>query len=373
MNPWLLQLLVLTNLVVSPACKMRESESVVQYSFRPAEQVFGSPLGRLVVEQLGFKNDLSPQKICVEEPPAPLTATEFLYETELAYVMWLHATGILDQNSWKTFQFILKADCPDLDQGYAAYAMVGKGNGENVPDALRKHFNKPEITCDVAEDGLQKKLACNTASLTLGMGGTGNIDVYFFKNAPEKWVELKAAGPARLAFNNFISWTGLAEELENAARSGTKADTAKALAQEWRAIVSSGKHDLSVLSTFAAKLTQEEIVATPDPRAREIIQDFFKSADPKPFITTYQPSLSLFHTLLHEVGHQLGMDHADTPDKTSTTGASSVNGKINADGQWVSKEATMAYGAAYLYLTDDDREGIAAQLKGLQSFYAKHK
>lgn len=354
-------------------CRSLKEGSSVQYAYSPAERVFGSPLGRLVAQGSGIKNDLIPQKICVEEPPAPLTAAEFLYETELAYIMWLQAAGVLDINGWKTLQFETKSVCPDQDPSYAAYAIIGRGQGDNIPAALKQTFNEPKITCDMKPEGNAKRLSCATVPITLGLGAFGNIVAYFFQNAPDKWVELKAGDPARLALSPFVTWHSLAAELENATRTGSAATVAQNLAKEWRAIVDSGQHDFAKLSGFAAKLAQAKIVALPEPNAQKMMRDFFQSSDPQPFSKSYQPVHSTFHTLVHEIGHQLGMDHADAPDKTSVTGASSANGQINADGQWVTKEATMAYGEAYLYLTPDDREGIAAQVKEIRAFYAKHK
>lgn len=66
------------------------------------------------------------------------------------------------------------------------------------------------------------------------------------------------------------------------------------------------------------------------------------------------------------------MDHADRPNLDSFTGKSSAATQ-NPQGQWVSDQATMAYGDPYMYLTEDDRLGSISNRDSIRKYLTDHK
>jgi hypothetical protein len=103
-------------------------------------------------------------------------------------------------------------------------------------------------------------------------------------------------------------------------------------------------------------LTNHKSIADIPSFELDLIQDFKKSED-KEIEIEFTPSAPLFTTLLHEVGHQFGMLHADHTEEGALNGQS-ISAVLNEQDKWVSKIAVMAYGEPYLYLEEDDILGI---------------
>jgi hypothetical protein len=86
----------------------------------------------------------------------------------------------------------------------------------------------------------------------------------------------------------------------------------------------------------------------------------------------YAQKRSAIATLLHEVGHQFGMDHAHDPSPSSVTGGLEVGKDLqgNAVQSYRTDLSKMAYGIPYMYLTEDDLRGIRSLAKVTGEFLA---
>ncbi len=92
----------------------------------------------------------------------------------------------------------------------------------------------------------------------------------------------------------------------------------------------------------------------------------FQSSGASSLNQEYTPTATALHVLLHEVGHQFGMDHADNPSRDSETGF--VVESEQRGNQWVTSEASMAYGKPFLFLTADDQAGVLDMTQKTSAF-----
>ena len=103
---------------------------------------------------------------------------------------------------------------------------------------------------------------------------------------------------------------------------------------------------------FSEMLGDKEMTSLDDDKFSKLFKDFQKS-EKKSLNKAFRSEQALYHMLLHELGHNLGMRHShqQAPDRSIAVETAGL--RINKDGrdEFVS---TMAYSDDYLYLTKDD-------------------
>ncbi len=112
-------------------------------------------------------------------------------------------------------------------------------------------------------------------------------------------------------------------------------------------------------------LTDSQLVAGSDGSFHKLMKEF-QSSGASSLNQEYTPTATALHVLLHEVGHQFGMDHADNPSRDSETGF--VVESEQRGNQWVTSEASMAYGKPFLFLTADDQAGVLDMTQKTSAF-----
>lgn len=122
-------------------------------------------------------------------------------------------------------------------------------------------------------------------------------------------------------------------------------------------LAAGGKPSLASLVAFGQELANRNVTAGADPVFRRVMDDFVRSGRGEVSGEAYRPQIALFSTLLHEVGHTFGIDHADNPSADSVTGTASGE-RVGSGSQARTDLAVMAYALPYLYLTEDDRAGM---------------
>ncbi len=120
-----------------------------------------------------------------------------------------------------------------------------------------------------------------------------------------------------------------------------------------------------------SQLEAAQLVGAEDPMFGSLAKQFY-SSNTGAMTKSYRGEYAAFATILHEVGHQFGMDHAHHPGQDSITGTSSKT-QVNEQNQNVTDIATMAYGLRYDFLTEDDKAGIQSDAANVRQFMTTHK
>ncbi|RYZ50027.1 MAG: hypothetical protein EOP07_23550, partial [Proteobacteria bacterium] len=176
------------------------------------------------------------------------------------------------------------------------------------------------------------------------------------------WDSVSNRSPATIILSPFVKWTSMAKDLSKTALSASYLKlAAKAETVTYAELV-----------TFNKQLTVNALKLKNDGRLDTIVQDFLNSPA-KSLSQNYLPQQAAYHVLLHEVGHQFGMDHADNPSRDSETGTAGSATLDSASGKWETAVSTMAYAEEYLYLTADDVAGIKDLAKKNLAFVKSHR
>ncbi len=308
-------------------------------------------MSRLVLLDRRFPADFEKLKVCVQGT-RDLPGDAVLFESKLAYAAWLSASGLNSEALFDRIEWTVAERCSVEDTAYGSVIIMGDLEKPEAGQELTTRFAPAELHCQ--KSGLQSR--CSSSLQTLGLGSTGSLINYFYPATPDRWIKVENAAPASVVLSPYVTWTPLEQELSSQG------------AQRDRILEAKGR--VTALTypecqSLAQALSEAKLEGQPDKAFQGLFEGFMKG-EASALDTTYRSSYSAFHVLLHEIGHQFGMDHADNPSLDSETG--SVGESKQRGNQWITEIATMAYGVPYLYLTYDDRTGVADLALKLKSY-----
>lgn len=341
------------SLCLMPSCGKRGSNSDTRYAHFPSENLTGSPIGRLEALLQGYETDFSKLIICIRtnNKKSEIDDNQLVLESKLAYAMWLEAGGYGDYQWDNYFEFRAASNCED--EGYAGVIKLGDYERTVRTESLREVFGEPPvISC--SRTGYQSRCSMEGSGIVLGLGSTGYLS-YSYTISDGKWTALNSGMAARSLMSPNVNWTSLKDdvlvnkELQQEVKDEIVARYDELLAQQDPAFFS--------LVDFGKLMAEKNIIGSGDQEFSMHFDDFVRS-DSASMRKSYTPKRGLFHVLLHEIGHQYGMAHADNPSSADVTGETEGFTKVREDGKWITDISTMAYALSYFYLTLDDRVGI---------------
>ena len=353
------------------ACQPSVNQSELDFAHHKARQLTGSPLGLLTLLENDYPAELAKINICVESPSkANPSANTLALETKLAYAKWIAAAS--PENAAENFNrlnFLVVPKCSQDNPSWHAIVKVGDYADATQPeiDRLVTHFGQenqlPSIQCQIGEER-----TCTSAT-THGFGAPGTLTAHFYADAPQKWIRVTPAKPSQAVFSPHTDWLSISEELK--ANESLQSQRRQALLTGYEKLLSTTTHSFDNLINYTNQIEVARLKGVDDLGFKNTVE----SLDPlaSPISLTYRPKIGLFHVLLHEIGHQFGLKHADNADLESVHGQVNNNGEIvYTEGPSPTKLATMAYGDSYMYLTKDDKAG-AKSAKKLVEEYLKSK
>ncbi len=346
-------------------CGQSPSHSETKYAIYPGERTVGGPIGRIELIKNGFTSNFSKVPVCVEVTSQPITTEEFLLETKLAHAMWLNSAGY-NERDFDLFEFSTKTKCSKTDLQAGTVVAIADFANEASGDNFKTRFKQPRIKCEV--NGTSKR--CTGTTTTLGWGGPGGITRYTFPSTPNKWVRVENSAPSTVLMSPFYEWHSLRESI--AQDKNLNATNRSNLRNSLEALSSSRNPRFVDLVKFGNELTASRVLTIPDPVFPAKAQAFYSSGKAS-IDDEISPKLSVFNTLLHEVGHTFGLHHADNPAAEAITGPSSSTTWDEARKQFITSKSVMAYSDSFAYLTDDDVKGVQASAAESKKTVASHK
>ncbi len=162
-------ILFFVSLGLFPACSKPEM-SKFNHAIGPAEVTWGGPHGRFEFLRQGFSTNFNDYKVCIELAKGGLGISDVLFETKLAYALWLEATGF-GEREFLMFNFTVAEKCLFEDVNFDSVIQFTSFAKERKEENLRSRFNQPTIECWRT----QTDAACHGPTLTLGWGGPGGL------------------------------------------------------------------------------------------------------------------------------------------------------------------------------------------------------
>jgi hypothetical protein len=342
--------------MVGCGAAVKMSESDVNFAHYPASQLFGTPLSLALFQKSGAlaKDKL---RVCVEAQLSGLSEAEVMLEVRLAFAAWWKSSGI-DPVTWSALDFQSRSDCTGAEGWDSVVVVPGPTRTDNAFLQLGTRFGAISYSCDRSGGSAR----CRSATYTLGVGGPAAVRV-LSRPGDGAVVGIEVASPASAVMSPAVDWYGLRQAIKLA-----DIDTAEsrvALVAQFDRLAQGGTVDLESLASFAESLKAADLRVGDDPVLQSKLSDFAASGAESLLEAIYRPRIALFSTLLHEIGHQFGMDHADNPGPDSIMG-SAVDQNGRPDVRFVTELSVMAYALPYLYLTDDDRAGISSVFRTLK-------
>lgn len=333
----LLAILITLNIFVSCGPSEAEHSNV---NFARDSRVDGSLL--YVLDHLASGNLVSEPKICLDlgtrntisQPEMELLVRASIYT-------WLLSADYQNIDVIDQLQFSFA--CSKDESKKSILNIVNRAATDENEETVRiERFGVPKATCEY-----NLGVRCSSTGVTLAYAS--QVPGYKFA---EKYFVAKAAP---LHFNPNLNWVGLGEDLLKLGQIELKAELERILESK----------DFSILniSNFIQSLSLAKLIA---PAPSELSEIMMQSMNLKKSVDkSYTPTYGIYSTLLHEMGHVMGLNHADNPSFNTITGRVTDNdlgeGKV-----FTTKESIMAYGDSYLYLEEDDVNGIKSVKRALK-------
>jgi hypothetical protein len=337
------------------SCKTTDRHSQSTYAFASPEDFHAAITGRLNLIKAGLLTQKNIIQICVGPGIKDYTHAEFFLETQLAYAMWFQSVlGVktnIESKDWEKFHFIQRTKCYRQSLDDSSFVVFSTDEDLDVKSQV---FSPMTVNCQTKN----RRIDCKSNSVTFGYGGPGSVSRKFYADDPDKWVSVKNATPASAVLSDGIKWQGLLNAVEKD-ESLSLEDKSK-FEKQYQKLLFRKKISLEELLRLSYFLEQNKLIAQEDGVMEELLNSKELQKEGGQIEYTYKPRISAFHTILHEIGHQFGMNHPDNPTLDSYTGDLGGIITIGDDGslQYKTQNATMAYGKSYLYLTPDDKAGV---------------
>lgn len=331
---------------LSQSCGPMGSGSEPSFAHYSGKSLMGTPLALLGYRERSLLQGGS-TRICIENLSKSISPAEARLEVQLAFATWMRAAES-GAAVWDQLTFESSSNCA-RDGSNLAVIVLPDANGSNLDEREReKNFEQPAYSCTLSG----ASVSCKTNTMTLGWGGPAAVR--YAQSSDGKILRVEVSRAAQAIMSPYVDWQPLSRALaaEAPAADGDQPDWRQTLAR----LNSASKPKLSELDDFVYSLGNANKTARPDTVFKKAMDDFAKSGQSAVTNVRYRPSLPLFSTLLHEIGHVFGLDHADNPAADSVTGF--ANGQKVGQGQQARTDlSVMAYAIPYLYLTADDRAG----------------
>ena len=363
-------LIVVAGIWIS-GCSQDVQVNETSYALYRSNAAMSGPLGRLLALNEGFEVDYDKVRVCVEGTKSTMTDSELVLETKIAYAAWLNTAQSSDlkigQEDFDKFEFVVRSKCKRNDNNFSAVVVsVEEGNIEAV-DELEGSFASVSIECKKAN----RRSSCGqTSGMTLGWGSSGLLTQYYNRSNPNKWTKLQGYKPATAYMSQFVEWRSIQEDLLVRTSSELNTSTRNKMVADYREMLV-GEPSLEELVAFNDSLTEQKMLGAKGNAFNTLFQGFVDSREDY-LLQEYRPEKTYYNTLLHEVGHQFGLSHADDPGRDTDTGPSAQTTLDNNE-EHVTEISAMAYGLPYMYLTDDDRAGSAENAKRIRSLLRSRK
>ncbi len=338
------------------ACGSPESEdSATKWAHLPTASSISVINSRLQFLDLGFKTNFSKVSVCIQDA-SHFNESDLLLETKLAYAAWLKASGQGSEKIWQYLDFTIQNHCDMKDNNYSSVVVIGDESKLSPDQDIQKNFQQNKVSCKKSGGNAN----CSTGSMTLGWGSPGSLTYSYYKAG--QWTGIRNHSPATVILSPYVEWKSMAADLKDARMKTTY--SALASHADWVSF--------EELNSFNQLLQAQKIISRNNDQLSIYVDQFLNSGLSSQ-TSYFMPVKPAFHVLLHEVGHQFGMNHADNPDldsETGTVGNANLNG---ANSKWETDFSTMAYAEEYLYLTEDDRVGISDLAGKNLTFVKSHR
>lgn len=338
--------------------------ATLSYAIGTHDYALGGPFGRLEIIDQQIDADFSSVRVCIQTPRSGLSRDHFILEAKLAHALWLAEAGY-DHTAFEKFQFYSQDKCARDDARFATVLAIADFRNEAPGDDYKDLFMEPRIFC--RKNGSNK--TCGGPPLSLGRGGPGTLKRFVYPRDPQKWSRVESKAPSGVLLSPYIEWLALEELLEESAE--VSQSSRQKLLRSLHKLRKQSSVSYTDLSAFGKALAEAKVLAGPEP-VFALRQKRFKISDETHVDEVIKPRLSVFRTLLHEVGHTYGLHHPDNPSAGCVTGPSSSTRWDESRGRYITSESAMAYGDLYLYLTEDDVKGIQAQSRQIKKFVSQH-
>lgn len=312
----------------------------------------GSVIGQLLALKSKIPTNRNLFDVCLHSYRSDFRTEDFIVESKLAYATWISEAG-LKAEDWKQINFVSTRPCLFDDMGYASIFLM-----PNVETDLGSNasYYRPATTWCVLLNS--SSFQCQTDPLTLGYGGMASLKLSRHPDT-ERWSRIDFNTAASATLSPYIKWVSLRDSI--LANTSIDKKVKDGLTGRLDGLEKKDSFEKYVeLAGLLEKYSLKDDQLLDDLKTRSLIlRQPVLTGVRVPFI----PRVAAYHVMLHEIGHQFGLDHADNPSHHSVTGNS--EGTISSD-RVVEKNATMAYGEPLFFLTADDKAGIRNVMKTIE-------
>ncbi len=353
--------------VTTVSCRDRNSLSVVKYAHAGSSQLLSTPIGRLGLQDSGITHSLgNGLNICVRKYGVnQYSDKSLLLETKLAHAMWLKAAGY-GANEFSRLKFTVSESCTKEFASVIALEhpeITAQATGDNAGQ-----FNEPKLSC--GPRGATAYGCSSDGGITLGWGTPGSLNYSYLADNPKKWTKVASAAPSMVRLSPYVDWQSLEDGVHANSEISDEAKTK--ISAAYQELLNDNEQTFDVLGNFNNLLGENGVTMAGDQEFSAIMKQ--SAPDRETFSgRAYRPRQAAFHTLIHEVGHTFGLTHADNPGQGDITGPSATTVFDPSRNQYVTKMSSMAYGAPYGFLTEDDRLGVTAADSAIRAEIASHR
>lgn len=274
--------------------------------------------------------------ICVKTSEQFYPANKLILEVKLGLAMWLKSSEISFISLLDQLKFERECDLNSQSDSRLMNIIVPVQDPSTFDSTQKERFPQPTAECSHLGQGISctNRLTLAYARMT-AYGKSGNL--------------LKKFIPSEIVFNPYVRWDSLDLELQSLEKPNLVQNYLMLLQRQ-----SNNTLEAEEIVEFADQLMNEQLVE----KNRSLPPNIFESIPTGGELESvaYQPESASFSTLLHELGHTMGLAHADHLNGTEITG--STEGLADPSTPFLTSEAVMAYGERYLYLKEDDLAGL---------------